>query len=112
VQDVYDAETVRAYGQAEANFGGTCFDGDVLVALFTDDLDRHLNRLRPSLRAPDQYRAESTDDPATMLAPPAVAVLVVAIGFDAVSVAVICRGRGHRHRGGDVCDRRAARDHR
>jgi hypothetical protein len=56
-----DAEVVHEYGQDEPTFGGVYFDGDVVVAMFTADLDRHTRQLLPRLRAAEQFRIELTD---------------------------------------------------
>ncbi|MDP9094514.1 MAG: hypothetical protein M3N95_16640 [Actinomycetota bacterium] len=56
MQSGIDADTVHEYGKREPSFGGAYFDGDVLVALFTTDIDEHASRLLPTLEAPDQFR--------------------------------------------------------
>jgi hypothetical protein len=56
MQDMADADIVQAYGSGEPHFGGLYFDEDVLVALFTNDLEAHRAALVPRLRAPGQLR--------------------------------------------------------
>jgi hypothetical protein len=52
---VADSDLVRQYGASEApaEFGGVFFEGPVLVALFTDGLERHLAALRDLLHEPE-----------------------------------------------------------
>ena len=54
---------VRAYGENEPAFGGLYFDGEVLVALFTTDLDDHADHIRPLLRAPEKFRVHKSERP-------------------------------------------------
>ena len=59
IQDPYDKATVHAYGQSQAAYGGMYWEGDTLVAMFTDELDAHRERLLPRLRVPERFRVAS-----------------------------------------------------
>ena len=63
MQHSADADAVCAYGVDEPSYGGVYFDGDVLVAMFTENLQEHQARLVPVLQAPDQFRLAAADRP-------------------------------------------------
>jgi hypothetical protein len=59
VGDRADVKVVQDYAEHEPSFGGVYFDGDVLVGLFTSDLESHRERILPLLVAPGLFRLES-----------------------------------------------------
>lgn len=55
-----DADAATTYAAAQSGFGGTYFDGDLLVVLFTEDVERQRNALRTVVEHPEHLVVRAT----------------------------------------------------